>query len=104
MAATAIINVWPAALVVAREPRWCKTPVSKGTVRVLVGLVAFPAAWITAGVLTTDGAAAGALVVLTAAIGALAAIWLVERAMALARHAAAVAGPARADRHRRPGR
>ena len=61
-----------------------KTPVSKGTVRVLVGLVAFPAAWITAAVLTTDGAAAGALVVLTAAIGALAAVWLIERVMALA--------------------
>jgi hypothetical protein len=61
-----------------------KTPVSKGTARVLVGLISFPAAWITAGVLTTDGALGITLVVLTAAAGALAAIWLVERAMALA--------------------
>jgi hypothetical protein len=53
-------------------------------VRVLVGLVAFPAAWVTAGVLTTDGFVPVTAVVLTAAIGALAAIWLVERAMALA--------------------
>ncbi len=83
VAATAIINVWPAALVVLTS-LLVKTPVSKGTVRVLVGLVSFPAAWITAAVLTTDGAAAGALVVLTAAIGALAAVWLIERVMALA--------------------
>ena len=35
--------------------------------------------------LTTDGAVQVTLVVVTAAVGALAAIWLVERAMALAR-------------------
>ena len=92
------------------RPRWSslasllvKTPVSKGTVRVLVGLVAFPAAWITAGVLTADGALRVTLVVLTAAVGALAAVWLVERAMAPGAHAAALAGPARADRHGRRG-
>ena len=50
--------------------------------------------------LTTDGALRVSLVVLAAAAGALAAIWLVERAMALALHAAALAGAARADRHR----
>jgi hypothetical protein len=83
VAATALINVWPAALVVASS-LLVKTPVSKGTVRVLVGLISFPAAWITAAVLTTDSAAAGTIVVLTAALGALAAIWLIERAMALA--------------------
>ena len=49
------INVWPAALVVLVS-LLVKTPVSKGTARVLVGLVAFPAAWITAGVLAADGA------------------------------------------------
>ena len=83
VAATALINVWPAALVVASS-LLVKTPVSKGTVRVLVGLISFPVAWITAAVLTTDSAAAGTVVVLTAALGALAAIWLIERAMALA--------------------
>jgi glycerol-3-phosphate O-acyltransferase / dihydroxyacetone phosphate acyltransferase len=83
VAATAIINVWPAALV-ALASLLVKTPVSKGTARVLVGLISFPAAWITAGVLTTDGALGITLVVLPAAAGALAAIWLVERAMALA--------------------
>ena len=47
-------------------------------------MLAFPTAWVTAGVLATDGAVRVTLVVLTAAVGALAAIWLVERAMALA--------------------
>ena len=84
VAATALINVWPAGLV-ALASLLVKTPVSKGTARVLVGLLAFPTAWITAGVLTTDGAPRVTLVVLTAAAGALAAIWLVERAMTLAR-------------------
>jgi len=84
VAATAFINIWPAGLV-ALASLLVKTPVSKGTTRVLVGLLAFPTAWITAGVLATDGAVRVTLVVLTAAVGALAAIWLVERAMALAR-------------------
>jgi 1-acyl-sn-glycerol-3-phosphate acyltransferase len=84
VAATAFINIWPAGLV-ALASLLVKTPVSKGTTRVLVGLLAFPTAWITAGVLAADGAVRVTLVVLTAAVGALAAIWLVERAMALAR-------------------
>lgn len=84
VAATALINVWPTGLV-ALVSLLVKTPVSKGTARLLVGLLAFPTAWITAGVLTTDGAVQVTLVVVTAAVGALAAIWLVERAMALAR-------------------
>jgi hypothetical protein len=62
-----------------------ETPVSKGTVRALVGLVAFPAAWIAAGVITTDGFVPVTAVVVTAAIGALAAVWLVERSLALTR-------------------
>lgn len=84
VATTALINVWPAGLV-ALVSLLVKTPVSKGTARVLVGLLSFPTAWITAGVLTTDGALRVSLVVLTAAAGAVAAIWLVERAMALTR-------------------
>jgi 1-acyl-sn-glycerol-3-phosphate acyltransferase len=83
VAATALINVWPAALVVLVS-LFVKTPVSKGTARALVGLVAFPTAWITAGVLATDGALEVTLVVVTAAVGALAAIWMIERALALA--------------------
>lgn len=82
VAATAIVNVWPAALV-ALASLAVKTPVTKGTVRVLVGLIAFPAAWITAAVITTDGFLPVSLLVVTMAIGALAAIWLVERAIAL---------------------
>jgi len=83
VAATVLINVWPAALVVLVS-LLVKTPVSKGTARVLVGLVAFPVAWITGGVLAADGALAVTLVAITAAAGALAAIWMVERAIALA--------------------
>lgn len=82
VAATALVNAIPTALVAAIS-LFVKTPVTKGTVRVLVGLLAFPTAWITAGVLATDGALPVTLVVLTAAVGALAAVWLVERALAL---------------------
>jgi 1-acyl-sn-glycerol-3-phosphate acyltransferase len=82
VAATAIVNVWPAGLVVIASSV-VKTPVSKGTVRIIVGLVAFPTAWIIAGVLGADGFVAGLLLALTSAAGAVAAIWLVERAIAL---------------------
>lgn len=82
VAATALVNAIPAALVAATS-LFVKTPVTKGTVRVLVGLLAFPTAWITAGVLATDGLLPVALVVATGALGALAALWLVERALAL---------------------
>jgi hypothetical protein len=83
VAATALVNVWPAALVVAVS-LVVKTPVSKGTARVVVGMVAFPVAWLTAAVLTVDGVLRVTLLVVTAAIGALAAIWMIERAVALA--------------------
>ena len=84
VAATFFVNVWPAALVMLVS-LLVKTPVSKGTARVLVGLVAFPTAWIVAGVLAADGALQVTLVAVTAAAGALAAVWLVERALALTR-------------------
>jgi len=83
VAATALVNLVPAALVVLVS-LLVHTPVSKGTVRVLVGLVAFPTFWITAAVLAADGWLV-IVSVLTFALGAVAAIWLVERAMALAR-------------------
>lgn len=84
VAATALVNIWPAALVVLTSLA-VKTPVSKGTVRVVVGLVAFPLAWIIGAVATSDGWLLGILAVVVFAAGAVAAIWLVERAMALAR-------------------
>ncbi len=82
VAATAVVNLWPA-LAVALVSLVIRTPVTKGTARVLVGLVAFPAAWLAAAVLTADGPLQGVIVVITAAAGALAAVWLIERAMAL---------------------
>jgi 1-acyl-sn-glycerol-3-phosphate acyltransferase len=82
VAATVVVNVWPAGLV-ALASLAVRTPVSKGTIRALVGLVAFPTAWITAAVLAADGFLPVTALVATAAIGALAAIWLVERALAL---------------------
>lgn len=82
-AAAAPVNVWPAALV-ALVSLLIKTPVTKGTVRVIVGLVAFPTAWVVAAILSADGFVACSLVVGASAVGAVAAVWLVERAFALA--------------------
>jgi glycerol-3-phosphate O-acyltransferase / dihydroxyacetone phosphate acyltransferase len=81
-AAAAPVNVWPA-LLVAVVSLFVKTPVTKGTVRVIVGVIAFPTAWITAAVITADGFLRCSLVVLSSAVGAVAAIWLIERAFAL---------------------
>jgi len=83
VAATAVVNVWPA-LLVALVSLVVRTPVTKGTVRVLLGLVAFPVAWITAANLTADGFLPVTGLVITMAVGALAAVWLVERALAMA--------------------
>jgi 1-acyl-sn-glycerol-3-phosphate acyltransferase len=81
-AAAAPVNAGPA-LLVAIVSLFVKTPVTKGTVRVLIGLVAFPTAWITAAVITADGFLPCSLVVISSAVGAVAAIWLIERAVAL---------------------
>jgi 1-acyl-sn-glycerol-3-phosphate acyltransferase len=83
VAATLWINVWPVALVLLVS-LFVKTPVSKGTARALVGLLAFPIAWIVGGVVVADGPRDVTAVVLGAALGALAAIWMVERSIALA--------------------
>jgi hypothetical protein len=80
--ATALVNIWPAALVMGAS-LFVRTPVTKGTVRAVVGIIAFPAAWVIAATLTADGFVACSLVVLSAAVGAVAAVWLVERAVAL---------------------
>ncbi|MDP1794651.1 MAG: 1-acyl-sn-glycerol-3-phosphate acyltransferase [Acidimicrobiales bacterium] len=82
-AAAAPVNAGPA-LLVGLVSLLVKTPVSKGTVRVIVGLIAFPTAWIAAAVITADGFLACSLVVVSSAVGAVAAIWVVERAFALA--------------------
>ncbi len=82
-AAAAPVNAGPAMLV-ALVSLLIKTPVSKGTVRVIVGMIAFPTAWVTAAVITADGFVACSLVVVSSAVGAVAAIWVVERAFALA--------------------
>jgi 1-acyl-sn-glycerol-3-phosphate acyltransferase len=81
-AAAAPVNVWPA-LLVAVVSLFVKTPVTKGTVRVIVGVVAFPVAWVTAAIITTDGFVRCSVVVVTSAVGAVASIWLIERAFAL---------------------
>ncbi len=80
--ATALVNVWPAGLVMGAS-LLVRTPVTKGTVRAIVGIIAFPVAWVIAATLTADGFVACSLVVLSAAVGAVAAVWLVERAVAL---------------------
>lgn len=83
VAATAVVNAIPAALVVVSS-LLVRTPVTKGTVRVLVGLVAFPTAWIVAAAVTTDHWGVGVGLVLVGALGALAGVWLLERSFALA--------------------
>ncbi|HUG84144.1 MAG TPA: 1-acyl-sn-glycerol-3-phosphate acyltransferase [Euzebya sp.] len=80
--ATILVNAIPTALIAAVSLLVTR-PVTKGTVRVLLGLIAFPAAWITAATLTVDGAGAVAWLVLVFAAGAAAAIALSDRALAL---------------------
>lgn len=83
VAATIFVNVWPA-LVVTGAGLVVRAPFLKGTARLLVGLVAFPFAWIYGAVATVDGFVLATLVTFGFAIGALAAVWMVERAVALA--------------------
>lgn len=80
--ATILVNAIPAALV-AGVSLLVRAPVSKGTVRVLVGLVAFPVAWVTSAVLAVDGGWAVTGLVLLSAAGAVAAVALSDRALAL---------------------
>ena len=82
VAATALVNIWPA-LAVAAVSLFVRTPVTKGTVRFLVGFVACPTAGIIGANAGTDGFLPVTGLVLVMALGALAAIWLVERALAL---------------------
>jgi 1-acyl-sn-glycerol-3-phosphate acyltransferase len=82
VAATALVNIWPA-LAVAAVSLFVRTPVTKGTVRFLVGFVAFPVAWIIGANAGADGFLPVTGLFLLMALGALAAIWLVERALAL---------------------
>jgi 1-acyl-sn-glycerol-3-phosphate acyltransferase len=82
--ATALVNVVPFLLVFGASLR-TTTPVTKGTVRVLVGLVAFPIAWLVGGIVAVDGFGPVTLAVALAALGAAAAVALVERAVVFAR-------------------
>jgi 1-acyl-sn-glycerol-3-phosphate acyltransferase len=82
--ATAVVNVVPFLLVVGASLR-TRTPITKGTVRVLVGLVAFPAAWLIGGIVAVDGVGPVALAALIGALGAVAAVALIERAVLFAR-------------------
>ena len=80
--ATIVVNAIPSALV-ASVSLLVTRPVSKGTARALVGLVAFPTAWITAAALAVDGFVAIGWLVLISAAGAASAVLLVERTLAL---------------------
>lgn len=83
VAATIVVNLWPALLVIS-SGLVVRAPFLKGTARLLSGLVAFPMAWIIGAVVTADGFLLCSLVAATFAVGALAAVWLVERSVALA--------------------
>jgi 1-acyl-sn-glycerol-3-phosphate acyltransferase len=82
--ATAVVNIIPFLLVVGASLA-TRAPITKGTVRVLVGLVAFPAAWVIGGVIAADGIGPVTLAVVIAALGAVAAVALVERTVLFVR-------------------
>lgn len=83
VAATIFVNLWPALLVVS-SGLVIRAPFLKGTARLLTGLVSFPTAWTVGAVVAADGFLMCSLVAGTFAIGALAAVWLVERSVTLA--------------------
>ncbi len=74
---TALIN-GPAVALVAIVDRFVKVPVTKGTVRLLVAGVAFPASWIVAGAMTVDASWRIGLVVVGQAIALPGLLWLLE--------------------------
>jgi 1-acyl-sn-glycerol-3-phosphate acyltransferase len=86
--ATIIVNIVPFLLVFVASLR-THTPVTKGTVRILVGLVAFPIAWLIGAIEAVDGAGPIIVAFFVFAAGAPAVIALVDRAMVLARRATA---------------
>jgi hypothetical protein len=72
----AIVNAVPV-LIVGAASMGVRTPVTKGTVRVLLAVVAFPVAWVVAANLITDGTlAVTATAVGLAAAGFLALLWV----------------------------
>lgn len=81
--ATIAVNAIPVALVLLASLQ-VRRPATKGTVRALVGVVTFPAAWVVAATMAVDGAAAIAVVVLGLALGAVAAVLLLDRTLRLA--------------------
>lgn len=83
VAATIFVNLWPALLVVS-SGLVIRAPFLKGTARLLTGLVSFPTAWTVGAVVAADGFLMCSLVAVTFAVGALAAVWLVERSVTLA--------------------
>ena len=80
--ATIVVTAIPS-LLVASVSLLVTRPVSKGTARALVGLVAFPTAWFTAAALAVDGIVAISWLALISAAGAASAVLLVERTLAL---------------------
>lgn len=83
VAATIVVNLWPALLAMS-SGLVVRAPFLKGTARLLVGMLAFPTAWIIGAVLTADGFLLCSLFAATFAAGALAAVLLVERSVTLA--------------------
>lgn len=82
-----LANAAPVA-VVALAGRSVKAPVTKGTVRVLVGLLAFPLAWFTTAFVMVDGWQAIVLAMVLYAVTGLVAVRFVELAIDLGRDVA----------------
>jgi len=79
-----LANAAPVALV-ALAGRSVKAPVTKGTVRVLVGLIAFPVSWAITAWLTVDGWWQGLLAMVLFAVTGLIAVRFVEIAIQIGR-------------------
>ena len=107
LATLAVVNATPILLVLAVD-LVVSVPVSKGTTRTLIGLIAFPTSWIIAASIAVDGAWPVTGLVVAQAVGLVAALWLLHQDAALVqstirRHSAHVRSarmPSLAERRR----
>jgi 1-acyl-sn-glycerol-3-phosphate acyltransferase len=77
IAAAVLMNA-PAVALVAFVDLFVRVPVTKGTVRALVALVAFPATWLIVAAIGVDGVAWVTLAALGNALALLLTVWLIE--------------------------
>ncbi len=84
IAASIVANA-PAIGLIAMVDLFVDVPVTKGTVRALVGLIALPTTWIVVAALAVDGAGWVALAAIGNALALVLTLWIVERDIDLVR-------------------